>query len=147
MKSYQERLRQKWIIPDRPTIKEIVFDIWPGLPMHMEVEAETEKDLMNFLSKLNINKDNIRYTSVAMFYEEILDFKSYKLNNKTPILNFASVESVLSSQVNNKDKFNEILDKQKNYLKRFGFESLKGGRNQSRIKPSKIYTYFIIYIL
>jgi len=48
MKAYQERLRQKWIIPSRPEIKEIVFDIWPGLPMHMEVEADTETTLMNF---------------------------------------------------------------------------------------------------
>ena len=68
MKAYQERLRQKWIIPSKPQIKEIVFDLWPGLPMHMEIEAETEKDLMNFLDELSIlysvrkiNKSNAKY--------------------------------------------------------------------------------------
>ena len=54
MKAYQERLRQKWIIPDRPEIKEIVFDMWPGVPMYMEVEAGTEKDLERFLDDLDI---------------------------------------------------------------------------------------------
>ena len=56
MKSYQERLRQKWIIPSKPEIKEIVFDIWPGLPPYMEIEAKTEQDLLQFLSDLNIDK-------------------------------------------------------------------------------------------
>ena len=92
MKAYQERLRQKWIIPDRPDIKEIVFDIWPGLPLYMEIEASTEKDLMKFLDELGVNdKANVRYGGASSFYEEILGVPKDVINNKTPKLDFKHV--------------------------------------------------------
>jgi adenylate cyclase class IV len=137
MKAYQERLRQKWIIPGRPEIKEIVFDIWPGLPMHMEIEAKSEQNLMDFISELGINKDNIRYSGAAMFYEEILGVEPNVINNETPQLNFATVKTALKPSSDNAEKFNKILEQQKSYLKLFGFESLlKGGKRHSK-KHSK----------
>jgi len=135
MKSSQERLRQKWIIPNRPDIKEIVFDIWPGLPMHMEVEADSELNLMKFLSELDIKKDNIRYTNVSAIYEEVLGIKAEIINNNTPVINFATIQNL--SNVNDKDKFNQILSQQKSYLKRFGFDDLLNEKKQSRIKSDK----------
>ena len=129
MKAYQERLRQKFIIPSRPEIKEVVFDMWPGLPMHMEIEAKTENDLNGFLDELGIDKKNIRYTNVSAIYEEVLGIKAEIINNNTPELKFSSVKSALKVI---DDKFDKILEQQKTYLKRFGFEELIGGRNINR---------------
>jgi hypothetical protein len=124
LKGYQERLRQKWIIPARPEIKEIVFDIWPGLPMHMEVEASTESDLTTFLDELGIDKTNIRYSSATGFYGEILGITPNKINNQTPDLSYGTVNTVLGPFVTDKRKFAKILAEQKKYLTRFGFKSL-----------------------
>ena len=140
-KAYQEKLRQKWIIPSRPEIKEIVFDIWPGMPIYMEVEAESESVLMNFLTELGINKDKIRYSGASMFYNEILGINPDKINNNTPILNFATVKDVLHSSVNDKNKFNKILQQQKTYLQRFGFSSLLHHKsNKASISNKKLKT-------
>ncbi len=125
MKAYQEKLRQKFIIPSRPEIKEIVFDIWPGLPMYMEVEANTEEELGQFLNDLDIDKKNIRYTNAGDIYVEILGITKDKINNNTPELKFSSVKSELNLT---DQKFDKILEQQKMYLKLFGFEELIGGR-------------------
>jgi hypothetical protein len=122
MKAYQERLRQKWIIPERPEIKEIVFDIWPGLPIYMEVEAKTEKDLLSFISELNVDSANIRYGGASSFYNEILGVPKDIINNATPKLDFKSVKTALGEHVSKKEEFKKILSTQKDLLKTVGFE-------------------------
>ena len=129
MRACQERLRQKWIIPNRTSIKEIVFDIWPGLPMHMEVEASNETELMKFLDELDIDNTNIRYSSATGFYGEILGLTPNKINNETPDLSYATVKNVLGPFVNDKSKFTDILANQKKQLIKFGFGAL--------LKPAK----------
>ena len=81
-----------------------------------------------------------------MFYEEIIGVESWKISNDIPKLDFSSAKSALEKYVDDKKKFNDILDEQQKYLKRFGFESLLGGKSkkgskkqskQSRKKGSK----------
>jgi hypothetical protein len=137
MKAYQERLRQKWYIPNRPEIKEIVFDIWPGLPMYMEIEAKTENDLDKFLTELHIDKKNIRYSGVSVFYNEILGVSSDTINNDTPILDFKSVGDTLKSSVSDEAKFNTILENQRELLKNIGFKDLLNGGKKATKKNDK----------
>jgi hypothetical protein len=139
MKSYQERLRQKWIIPNRPDIKEIVFDIWPGLPIYMEIEATSEKSLNKILDELDTNKDMCRYSGAGMFYNEILGIPVDTINNHTPKLDFSSVGKLLKSDVTKKKEFNKILKEQKKDLIKFGFEKLllKSEKKQQSKKQSR----------
>ena len=132
MKAYQERLRQKWIIPERPEIKEIVFDIWPGLPMHMEVEANTEENLMKFLNELDVDTKMVRYSGAGAFYNEILGVPIDIINNSTPMLDFKSVGKELEPNVTKKSEFNDILQKQKEQLVKFGFENLLQGAGKTK---------------
>ena len=118
MKSYQERLRQKWIIPNRPEIKEIVFDIWPGLPLYMEIEALSDKILMDFIDELGVDKKMIRYTGASAFYLEILGIPKDIINNQTPKLDFKTFESALSEHITKKDDFDKIYKEQKILLKK-----------------------------
>jgi len=136
MKAYQERLRQKWIIPNRPEIKEIVFDIWPGLPLYMEVEANTEKDLTNFLDEINVDKKMIRYTGASAFYEEIIGVSKDDINFNIPKLDFKHVNEILKEYVTKADEFNQILIKQKEFLSKIGFDKLFEGGKSRKVKKS-----------
>ena len=106
--------------------------------MHMEIEADTENDLIKFLTDLNIDKNNIRYSGASMFYNEILGVDLDKINNNTPVLDFKSVKTELRNSINNKEKFNEILQEQIKQLRRFGFENLIGGKKLSKKQSKKL---------
>ena len=145
MKAYQERLRQKWIIPGRPEIKEIVFDIWVGLPMHMEIEAATEKHLMDFIDEVGLDKNNVRYTGASKFYEEILSISTDNINNNTPLLDFKNALSQLSPHIKMdkidshiyKEKLQENIRKQREFLNKIGFANLYKHENKQSSANSK----------
>ena len=54
-----EKIRELWTIPDMPSVKEIVFDEYPGLPMYMEVDAHTKEALKEAVKMLKL-KDSDR---------------------------------------------------------------------------------------
>lgn len=137
MKAYQERLRQKWTIPGNSDIKEIVFDIWAGLPLYMEVEASSNEKLESFLSKLQIDKKNIRYEGATGFYKEVLGIPNDTINNEVKILDFKSAEKVLGEHTSDKSKLSKIISEQKELLTKIGFSNmLSGGRNKKTSRKS-----------
>lgn len=85
------KLREKWSFDK---CHEVVFDLWPGLPLVMEIDCSTKKDLYNGIEFLNLDsKKSFTISKYEYLYGipktitqsfKNLDFKNYKklLKNK-----------------------------------------------------------------
>ena len=92
--------------------KEIVFDELPGLPIFMEVDCHTEKNLFAICKKLGLNPKDAYHGDM---YKELygLDIKELKSKYNFKSLQFKTAKKVLGKHITkNKDMFNKILQKQ-----------------------------------
>mgnify|MGYP001397811650 CR=1 FL=1 len=104
------KLREKWSFSK---CHEIVFDLWPGLPLAMEVDCGTEKDLMNALKYLKIDLND---TFTNSKYEYLYGIP-LKLTQSMSDLNFKNYKKYLQKHIKkNKNKFNTLSI---NYYKSF----------------------------
>ena len=98
-KSEIETTREKWIHKDA---NEIVFDTWPGIPEYMEVECKDEDRLHKIMDRLNVPRQNIMYSGVDTLYREYYGLSKHRINNKTPVLRYETVQSDLGIKRGNK---------------------------------------------
>ena len=88
---------------------EIIFDHYPGLPPYMEIESKTEKDLLSFMKKLNLTKEN--EFSAGDLYNE---YYGIPLIRKLETLTFDNANNVFLKMITkNKKQFIDILQQQK----------------------------------
>ena len=69
-KYYYEKMREIWKIKDT----EIIFDISPGVPEIMEIEAKNKRILDNLVKQFGIKKDIINKSKYVNKYKELYDF-------------------------------------------------------------------------
>ena len=69
-KYYYEKMREIWKIKDT----EIIFDIGPGVPEIMEIEAKNKRILDNLVKQFGIKKDIINKSKYVNKYKELYDF-------------------------------------------------------------------------
>ena len=79
------KFREKWLVKG---CNEVVFDIWPGLPIIMEVDCKTEAGLIDVCNKLGLNH-NEGFTHSK--YNELYGFDG-KLTQGMPDLSFKNAK-------------------------------------------------------
>lgn len=99
------KFREKWEVKG---CHEVVFDLWPGLPLMMEVDCNTEKGLIDLCKKLELNiKDGFtesKYTNMYGFKPEVtqkipdLNFKNFRKKIKQYIITNKSIFNTLNSK-------------------------------------------------
>jgi adenylate cyclase class 2 len=146
MKSFQQKLREKWIIPSHPEFHEIVFDIWPGLPMYLEIEGTKATDIDKAIKLLDLNPDNKRFANGGEIFTEYWGITAEEINDQTPSQTFKDVKRELGDRVRkNTDKLDKILKEQKAIVCKLGFSGLYGKHSKtSKSKystPSKIKSF------
>ena len=99
-KAIQETYREKWHLPAATGIKEVTFDLVPGIPMYMEVEATSESVLNGFLDMLGIPEDKKRTGAYSARYAEYYDIPKSVIENETPLLTFADAGKSLKPNKN-----------------------------------------------
>lgn len=112
-KAYQESYREKYIIPNRKTIHEIVFDDMPGLPTYMEIDCVDEDSLNEMIDILGLDKTKMRYGSFGLTYQEYYGIEQNVINN-TPMLTFGNIENELLPE-KNKELLKRIAKRQKKW--------------------------------
>jgi predicted adenylyl cyclase CyaB len=109
-KYYYEKMREIWKIKDT----EIIFDIGPGIPEIMEVEAKNKRILDNLVKQFGIKKDIINKSKYVNKYKELYDF--YVPSDID--LTFDNVKRKLSKYVKkNKKLFDKLVIENKKLYK------------------------------
>lgn len=126
-KSYQETYRKKWGGSElaKHGIHEVTFDMIPGLPMYMEVEAESEAKLYSFLELLGTDSSKQRTGAFGSKYYEYYGIPESKMNNGTPVIDFTSTEENIIPVKNHK-LFKDTLVEQRRIIK-----TLTTGKHQT----------------
>ena len=101
-KYYYEKLREIWKIKDT----EIIFDIGPGVPEMMEIEAKNKRKLDYIVKCLEVKKNIINNSKYINKYKELYDFYVPPGIDLT----FDNVKRKLSKYVKkNKKLFNNLV--------------------------------------
>jgi hypothetical protein len=129
-KAVQETYREKWVIPAKPEIKEVTFDMIPGLPLYMEVEATSESVLNDFLDALGVDKSKMRTGAFSARYTEYYGISKTDIENNTPELTFADVHKHVKP-VKNMKLFKDTIALQRKQL------HITNSINSSKLKKSK----------
>ena len=109
-KYYYEKMREIWKIKDT----EIIFDIGPGVPEIMEIEAKNKRILDNLVKQFGIKKDIINKSKYVNKYKELYDF--YVPSDID--LTFDNVKRKLSKYVKkNKKLFDKLVIENKKIFK------------------------------
>lgn len=137
-KSYQETYRKKWggAKLAKLGIHEVTFDMIPGLPMYMEVEAESETKLHAFLARLEANPDKYRTGAFGGKYLEYYGIPEAKMNNGTPVIDFASTEEYIVP-TKNQALFKATLAEQRRLIKKIGSSATGSSRGVSSQRRTK----------
>ena len=107
---YYEKMREIWKIKDT----EVIFDIGPGVPEIMEIEAKNKRKLDYIVNYLDIKNDIINKSKSVNKYKELYDFY-IPLNID---LTFDNVKRKLSKYVKkNKKLFNKLVIENKKLYK------------------------------
>ena len=104
-KSYHETMREKWMLPlgKYDTNKcEVAFDSIPGIPLYVEIECKTKKNLHKAIKLLNLdskNNDGYKYKkyfgSYGKCFVEYYGMTENDINNLIPSLTFEKIEKEL----------------------------------------------------
>lgn len=138
-KSYQETYRTKWggAKLAKLGIHEVTFDMVPGLPMYMEVEAVNEAKLLAFLARLETDPSKYRTGAFGKKYFEYYGIPEAKMNNDTPVIDFASTEQYIIP-TKNMELFTATLSEQRKVLKKLQTGSSKTSRSSSQRRTKKV---------
>ena len=104
------KYREKWLVPET---HEVVFDIWPGLPISLEIDCESEENLKKTCKKLELNIDE-GFTGSQYYY--LYGIKNDEMKN-FPNLNFLNFKKYLKKNI--KKNMNEFKKINKEYYKQF----------------------------
>ena len=108
IKYHFEKIREKYIYNNC----EIVFDMYPGLPEYMEIEADNIDNLNNFTILLNLDNNDHKWNSIPKLFDTI-----YGIKENIPNLSFENMENkILPLIKKNKNIFENLIDIQKKYI-------------------------------
>lgn len=83
-KAYQETKREVWELDG----VEVDIDEWPFLEPFVEVEGESEAEVMAVSEKLGFDYNEAKFCSAGMLYSIKYDLPFGTLTNEIPLLNF-----------------------------------------------------------
>ena len=121
-KAVQETTREKWIIPSRTDVNEIVFDMVPGIPTYMEIDCKSEAALNYIENKLGLDVTKRRYGSFDNQYLEYYGIPKDVINKHTPSITFSNIHKEIKPK------------KQKQLLMKVQRQQLNAIRNIGRTK-------------
>jgi adenylate cyclase class 2 len=103
-----EKLRQKYKYNDI----EIVFDMYPGIPEYMEIEAKTVKQLNEFCKLIGLENKSNKWKSLVKILKD-----KYDIDKMIDGLTFLNVEEKMKPLIKkNVDVFENLMIIQKNIL-------------------------------
>lgn len=97
-RSIQESKRETWEWQGC----EIVLDTWPWLPSFMEIEGETERDLMNVVDALGFSWEKGIYGGIVEVFKNYYDVTSDEVN-QIEELRFSPVPAWLEERILKKE--------------------------------------------
>ena len=119
-KAYHETIREKWYLKlgkKKIDICEIAFDCVPGLPMYVEIECKTERNLNKAIKLLDLDKYEKRYGAYGKTYVEYYGMTETEINNEINSLTFENIEKELKPYIH---KNEELLSRiAKEHLKTY----------------------------
>ena len=74
-RNYQENKRIQYILDD----VEIDIDEWPRIPTYMEIEAESEKKVMDMLNRFEVDKTKVTTLNCNEIYKKIYNIDAQKI--------------------------------------------------------------------
>ena len=117
-KSYHETMREIWMLPlgKYDTNKcEVAFDSIPGIPLYVEIECKTKKELnkairmLNLDSKTKSNKYKKFFGSYGKCFVEYYDMTENDINNLIPKLTFSNIQNELKPYIKkNKELLKDV---------------------------------------
>lgn len=103
-----EKLRQKFVYNNI----EIVFDMYPGLPEYMEIEAKSIKELNEFCKLLNLSHKNNKWKPLIKMMDD-----KYGITKIIEDLTFSNAEEKIKPLIKkNMDFFENLINIQKKYI-------------------------------
>jgi len=103
-----EKLRQKFQYNDI----EIVFDMYPGFPEYMEIEAKNVKQLNEFCKLIGLEKKNNKWKSLVLILNH-----TYGIDKMIDGLTFSNAEEKMKPLIKkNMDIFENLMIIQKKYI-------------------------------
>jgi len=109
-KAYHETMRETWYIPygKKKELCEIAIDRIPGLPLYIEVECKTEKDLNKSIKLLDMDKNEIGYGAYGKVFDKYYGISQLIMDNDVPSLTFKNIKDELKPFMK---KGEDVLDK------------------------------------
>jgi len=109
-KAYHETMRETWRVPfgKKKELCEIAIDRIPGLPLYIEVECKTEKDLNKSIKLLEMDKSKIGYGAYGKVFDVYYGISQIIMDNDVPSLTFNNIKNELKPFLK---KGEEVLDK------------------------------------
>jgi len=109
-KAYHETMRETWRVPygKKKELCEIAIDRIPGLPLYIEVECKTEKDLKKSIKLLEMNKSKIGYGAYGKVFDTYYGISQIIMDNDVPSLTFNNIKDELKPFIK---KGQSVLDK------------------------------------
>ena len=117
-KSYHETMREKWNLPlgksDMDNC-EVAFDSIPGIPLYVEIECKSKKNLNKAIKKLNLNnngKNKKFFGSYGKCFVEYYDMTENDINNEIPKLTFMNIEEELKPYIKKNEDLLKTVSRQ-----------------------------------
>ena len=109
-KAYHETMRETWRVPfgKKKELCEIAIDRIPGLPLYIEVECKTEKDLKKSIKLLEMDKSKIGYGAYGKVFDIYYGISQIIMDNDVPSLTFNNIKNELKPFIK---KGEDVLDK------------------------------------
>ena len=109
-KAYHETMRETWRIPygKNKEFCEIAIDRIPGLPLYIEVECKTEKDLNKSIKLLEMDRSKIGYGAYGKVFDKYYGITQIIMDNDVASLTFNNIKNELKPFMK---KGEDILDK------------------------------------
>ncbi|PLX22186.1 hypothetical protein C0584_00325 [Candidatus Parcubacteria bacterium] len=85
-KSYQETLREKWILDE----VEVLIDTWPYLEPIVEIEGKSESAVKKISEILGFDYGEAVFDGIDYFYNKKYGVEKNVINNNTPLITFDS---------------------------------------------------------
>ena len=119
-KAYHESMREKWHLrlskskkdhsnnnnnnKNNNNMCEIAFDCIPGLPMYVEVECKSERNLNKAIKLLDLGKYEKRYGAYGKTYVEYYGMAETEINNEIKSLTFENIEKELKPYIHKNEE-------------------------------------------
>jgi len=109
-KAYHETMRETWRVPfgKKQELCEIAIDRIPGLPLYIEVECKTEKDLKKSIKLLEMDKSKIGYGAYGKVFDTYYGISQIIMDNDVANLTFNNIKEELKPFIK---KGQDVLDK------------------------------------